>query len=161
MDFEGKLLGLLNNVSEVPSLRSKICDEPEFLSELVWRLKRFSDTERHYFAGGIIANVLNEPGHESLQSLADELSQCVEQWKIPRRSLRWVRPTCRFLQHKRLRSRLRPTAACVLSGWSLMTERLYAARRRMSSARRKRRLQRLRRVPLGLWAILCRRLRQT
>ena len=86
IDYEGKILGLLNNVSEVPMLRAEIVTEADFITELVWRLHKYKDTERHYFAGGIIANVLNERGIDfdsNFEQLATELSDCVAKWEIP------------------------------------------------------------------------------
>ncbi|KAL8572518.1 hypothetical protein ACOMHN_019557 [Nucella lapillus] len=88
MQVETKILGLLNNIAEVKSLRHKLMRE-DFIM-LVKRLLHTRQIDVSYFAAGIIAHLASD-GEEAWRGMAgmnrddilEELSQVVLAWEQP------------------------------------------------------------------------------
>ncbi|XP_025424633.1 protein zyg-11 homolog B-like [Sipha flava] len=83
---ETKVLGLINNIAEVPHLRAML-----FKNDIIPTLRRLLQSEQidvSYFAAGIIAHLACEPGWETFTAngkteVLEELRYAVKQWVSP------------------------------------------------------------------------------
>lgn len=84
---ETKVLGLVNNIAEVPSLRSDLMKDK--LIRILKDLLHSSHIDVSYFAAGIVAHLASDgPDHWtvtcfSLDDMLKELGEVVQSWKSP------------------------------------------------------------------------------
>lgn len=101
VQVETKILGLLNNIAEVKSLRQDLMRE-DFIM-VVKRLLHTAHIDVSYFAAGIVAHLASD-GEEAWRAIAgmersdilDELEQVVTAWEQPQGEMVAYRSFCPF-----------------------------------------------------------------
>lgn len=85
--IETKVLGLLNNIAEVESVRQSLMLDP--LIEVLYNLLKSEHIDVSYFAAGIVAHLTSDGPNKwnvkcyTRDEMLNELGSAVSEWKVP------------------------------------------------------------------------------